>query len=830
MPSASSGRLAVILVVLAVPLAAWQALPLPEWHVPHYLAWHSALETVSVTVSAMIAAVALMRAPGDTERQQALGFGFAVVGLLDLIHLLSFPGLPAFLTPNTTHKTIVFWLGARFTVAITLLALLWPWLARRFALPALLWCAVVIAAGFDIVLHPAFYLEGGLTAAKIAFEWGVMLIYFALGAYFWRHRPDLGIDARSLAQGLLVLGAGELFFRLYREVSGVANLIGHVYKLAGEAWFFRAIVVARFSHPYELLARESAAHEAEALRYRTLFEGAPEGVLVVDRQGRIVAANAAAHRLFAAAPGTLTGAPLADLLPPDVRERHTALLAGYFAAPRVRPMAEGRDLQAQRLDGSRFYADIALAPIEVDGVIHALAFLRDVSERVGDQQRLRFLAHYDALTGLPKRSLLIETLSQRLAEGKRGAVACINLDGLARINHVFGHAVGDRLIQSAARRLREAIGPEEFLARLEGDEFVLLLPESQSVETRLQTLIDLLSVGFALPPSLTLSVSATAGYVRHPEDGIAAELLLQYAELAMFQAKRSFRRGVALFDHAAPAKSARFVAIAGRLHEALAAHEFRIVLQPRVRADGGVGGFEALLRWRSKEGEISPADFIPVAEETGFIAELGAFALEEACRVAADWRAKGLGFGNIAVNLAPRQVASPTLLAEISQVLRRHGTPAAAIEFEVTESTAMDEEHWIVGRLRELAAAGFKIALDDFGTGHSSLARLSMLPVGRLKIDIAFVRRIGTREGEGVIRAILALARSLGLATVAEGVETAKQKAWLLAQGCDEIQGYLESPPLEISAAEAWLRAQTGADQPSRQPQDRPSADSRPAT
>lgn len=801
------GRGAVALALAAAPLLAWQALPIPEWRVPHFLAWHSLLETVSIAVSLMIATAALMRAPGDSERQAALGIGFAVVAALDLMHLLSYAGLPDFLTPNTPHKSIVFWLGARVVLAATLLALSWPWLARHFALWAALGCGVTAAFGFALLPLPPLYLDGRLTPLKIAVEGVVMVAYFALAAHYWRKRPRIGLDVGLLAQGLLVLGAGEAFFTLYREVSGTANLIGHLYKFAGEVWFYRALVVARFSHPYRLLAQAAQAHEQEADRYRTLFEVAPEGLLVVGRDGVIRAANTAAHALFAAPANSLPGRPLADLLPPESRERHAALLAAYFAAPRARPMAEGHELQAQRCDGSRFYADITLAPIEIDGVRFALAFVRDVSEKVKSQQQLRFIAHYDPLTGLPKRSLLIETLARRIAEGQKGVVACIDLDGLARINHVFGHAVGDRLIQAVANRLRAAVLDGEFLARFEGDEFVLLLPADEDAEKRLQRLIDLLAVEYALPPSMMLSLSATAGYARFPEDGDAAEALLQYAEMAMYQAKRSLRRGVALFDHAAPRKSARFLDLASRLREALAAQQFRIVLQPRLAADDQVGGFEALLRWQAVEGAISPAEFIPVAEETGFIGELGAFAFAEACRVAAAWRDKGLPFANIAVNLSPRQLANPTLVAEILAVAKRYDLPPATIEFEVTESTAMGEERWIGERLAELAAAGFSIALDDFGTGYSSLARLTALPVQVLKIDIAFVRRIGSPEGEGVIRAILALARSLKLATIAEGVETPAQKAWLLAHGCDQIQGYLESPPLEIEAAERWLAA-----------------------
>lgn len=808
MPYPRYVRMARLLVAVALPLLLWQALLGEAWQIPFYPAVHTLLEVISVASLLLIAVAALV--PGERPQPllPCLGAGFLTVALLDLFHLLSFPGLPDLFTTNSVHKSIVFWLGARYAVAFTLGFALTP--RYRLFVPGffLVWVIAVSLGGWAREgILPPFYDSGGLTPFKIGLEWGVTACYLTLAGFLWRLSESLPVDGRCLAMGLLVLATGELFFTQYVQVSGIANLLGHYYKIAGEAFFFYGIVVARFIGPYRELAAEMARHEETARRYRALFEEAPEGVLVVTADsGTIVAANPAAEALFRAESGGLTGLAVEELIPPETRTIHAGYRQSYQENLRRRPMGMGLDLEALRRDGSRFYADIALTPVELEGRVHILVFVRDVSQQVEDRRRLTQLVYCDDLTDLPNRRGLREALAERVASGNAGVVLCFDLDGLARINHVFGHAKGDQVLAKVAGRLRSALHPGEYLARFQGDEFVLLLPRSAALEARIRDLLGVLDQPVELPPDFKLRVAATGGYARYPEDASDPETLLRYAELAMFSAKRRQRRGVAVFNASVTVRTARWLALASRLAEALAAGEFFLVFQPRVQlAAGKLAGFEVLLRWRGKDGPVSPAEFIPVAEETGFILELGQWALEEACRVFQVWIEAGLDPGRLAVNLSLRQLADLDFLPGLERILVVTGLPRHRLEFEVTESAAMEEAEWILPLLQALHQAGITLALDDFGTGYSSLARLQSLPVSVLKIDLTFIRRLDTRDGEAIVRTILALAKSLGLFTVAEGVETVAQREWLQAHGCTEIQGYLESPPLEVEAAWQYL-------------------------
>jgi diguanylate cyclase (GGDEF)-like protein/PAS domain S-box-containing protein len=821
MPYPRSIRIAWLLLALAVPLLLWPASRGEEWRIPSYHVLHTLLEVISVSTSLMVTVAALL--PGEHTRQlpPCLGTGFLAVALLDLFHLLSFPGLPDFFTVNTVHKTIVFWLGARYAVVFALGLALAP--RHRLLAPGffLLWVSAVSFAGWAPEgTLPPFYDAGGLTPLKIGLEWGVTACYLALAGFLWRESGTLPVDDRCLAMALLVLATGELFFTQYVQVSGVANLLGHLYKIAGEAFFFYATVVARFVAPYRELASEKFRHEETARRYRALFEEAPEGVLVVAADsGTIVAANTAAEALFRAGSGGLMGLAVEELIPPETRTAHVGYRHSYPENPQWRALGAGPDREGLRRDGSRFYADIALAPLELEGRAHTLVFVRDVSQQVEDRRRLTQLVYFDDLTGLPNRRSLCAALAERVAAGGAGIVLCFDLDGLARINHVFGHAKGDQVLVSVAERLGRVLCPEEYLARFQGDEFVLLLPRSTAFEARVRDLLETLDWPVELLPDLRLWVAATGGYARYPEDASDPETLLRYAELAMFSAKRRQRRGVEGFDASVPVRTARWLTLASRLSEALAAGEFFLAFQPRVQlVTGRVAGFEALLRWRGKDGTVSPTEFIPVAEETGFILELGQWVLQEACRVFHSWIEAGLEPGRLAVNLSLRQLADPEFLRRLEWILAATGLPPRRLELEVTESAAMEEAGWILPHLQALYRTGITLALDDFGTGYSSLARLQSLPVSVLKIDVTFTRRLGTRDGEAIVRTILALAKSLGLFTVAEGVETVAQRGWLEAHGCTEMQGYLESPPLEAEAARRYLERRWLSPKPAAPP------------
>ncbi|MFC3530959.1 EAL domain-containing protein [Vogesella facilis] len=806
-------QLAAMLCALISGLLLLQ-LVFPGWlRVPDYAALHTLLELLSITMSLLVAVMSWFKT--DSSRQlRVLAIGFMVVAVLDSLHAVSYPVLPGFLGPNTPHKAIVLWLGARSAVALAMLCMLLPERQQRSAAPLLLVYGLlfaVLGVGYHAALPPLYVPGLGLTPLKVALEWLLVAGYLLLA---WRiQRAGLSIPAGPwLAAGLLVLAFGELFFCSYRLVDDLANGLGHVFKVIGQAFFLRGVIETRLLLPYQQLTAEKAAHEDALGRLNALVAGAPLGILVVDGGGLISSSNHAAENMFRAAPGTLDGLTVDELVGHDLRAAHLRHRVAYHAAPQVRRMSERQGLQALRRDGSRFYVNVALAPLQWGGRQHTLAFVSDVSAEVRQNLQLQWLADHDELTTLPNRRATLERLAAALRQPGHGALLVLNIDALGRINQVFGHRVGDEVLVASSRRLQGLLLPGEQITRLQGDSFAVIMCGEVPVEARAAVLLAAFSLPFQLSGEVRLQASATAGYSRFPDDSQQPDLLLQYAELAMAAAKRSGQHGVRAFNAAQPAQSRRWLELASQLAAGLQQDEFFLVYQPRIALDGGqVAGFEVLLRWQPAAGSISPGEFIPVAEETGFILELGRWVFERALAQLAQWQRAGVAVGRMAINLSTRQLSDAGLQDFLLQSCARHGISPAQLELEITETAAMENLEWALPVLQRLRALGAYIALDDFGTGYSSLAYLQQLPVSVLKIDVAFVRNLDREEGRAVARTIITLAQNLGCNTVAEGVETEAQRGWLLANHCDEMQGFLEARPLPAAAVAPYLQRKRDA-------------------
>ena len=810
--SGRSYRVAAVLCVLVVLVIVAQALHGTELRVPYFNALHVMVEQLSIAMSLLIALMAWFRTEGSS-RHRVFAVGFLVAAVLDMLHVASYAGMPALITANDPHKAIVFWLAARFTIVLSVLATLVPVQQQRIATLGLLAYDIgVTVIGLLIPNRlPAFYVSGeGLTPLKVVLEWCITLSYFALAMYVARRR-DHSLPNDKMAAGLLVLAIGELLFTQYREVDGLGNAAGHVAKIAGQVFLLLAVIEARLLRPYRQLDRAQHEHTAALERMNALFAGAPLGILVTDLSGRIVRSNRTAEELFRATPGQLTGLAIDALVPSELRHRHPGHREQYQQAARNITMSARPELEAQRLDGSRFYVSVALAPLEWDGKAHTLAFISDVSVQVAQVHKLKWLTQHDELTKLPNRCAIEQVLARQL-DGGHGAVVALGLDALKRVNQVFGHEIGDKLLTAVGARIHAAMRPGEVLARLQGDTFVVILPGEHDGLVRARELLTAFQAPFSLTDDVVLHASATGGYVSYPDDGREPAQLLQNAELAMAAAKRTQRRGIAGFDAAQPMRAKRWLELASRLEDAKADGQFHLLYQPRVRlTDGTVAGFEALCRWHDGQHHISPVEFIPVAEETGYIVELGRWIADTALAQAGEWQRSGFAFGRIAINLSPRQLADGGLIAFLRDSLQRHGLAPSQLELEITETAAMENLDWALPQIRALAELGICIALDDFGTGYSSLSYLQSLPLSVLKIDAAFVRQLHSETGQSVARTVIALARSLGYSAVAEGVETEAQKAWLRAQGCDEMQGYLEARPLSVEQTQHYLQQRSAA-------------------
>jgi diguanylate cyclase (GGDEF)-like protein len=374
------------------------------------------------------------------------------------------------------------------------------------------------------------------------------------------------------------------------------------------------------------------------------------------------------------------------------------------------------------------------------------------------------------------------------------------MDHFKKINDTLGHQVGDKLLIQVARRLEISVRESDIVARLGGDEFIVVL-------TNLETAQDVISVGAKILDTLgqpypidsqILHTTPSIGISMFPEDGGDSETLFKHADTAMYHAKSSGRNQLQFFAAEMTAVATQRMELEHDLRATLADGGLQLHYQPQVDAQSGrICGFEALARWQHpQKGWISPMQFIPIAEESGLIETLGSWVLDQACRQLAEWQTAGIHDIRMAVNLSAHQLRSPTIVDQVSQCLKVHDLPAHALELEVTESVAMSNPELAIEQLRALRKLGVHIAIDDFGTGYSSLAYLKLLPIQTLKLDKSFVRDIETDANDATIsKATLALAHSLGLKVVAEGVETVAQRDFLVTHGCDILQGYLFGRP-----------------------------------
>jgi diguanylate cyclase (GGDEF)-like protein/PAS domain S-box-containing protein len=438
---------------------------------------------------------------------------------------------------------------------------------------------------------------------------------------------------------------------------------------------------------------------------------------------------------------------------------------------------------------------------------------REITERKRVEQALTRLTHYESLTGLPNRSLLTDRLNHAIARADRSgtllAVMILDLDNFKEINDALGQAVGDQVLTEAARRLQSCLRSSDTLARLGDDEFAVLLEgvaDYDEVAHVAQRLLGAVAER-AEVAGHELYLSASVGLAVYPIDDQDADALLRNAHLAMHHAKREGRNNYQRFSQDMAARSERHAELKIRLRRALERREFMLHYQPVVElGERRVTCAEALIRWRDRERMVSPAEFIPIAEESGLIVPIGLWVLHEACSQCRRWLELGHADMRVAVNLSPRQFRQRDIVRAIEAILLDTRLPARALELEITETTIMHSTAHTIGSLHELTALGVRISVDDFGTGYSSLAYLHRFPVHKLKIDQSFVRDIGAdRADTALVGTMVALAKQLKLVSVAEGVESAAQLAFLLEAGCDSVQGYLFSPPLEADALSPLL-------------------------
>jgi diguanylate cyclase (GGDEF)-like protein/PAS domain S-box-containing protein len=535
--------------------------------------------------------------------------------------------------------------------------------------------------------------------------------------------------------------------------------------------------------------RDHRRSALEVDRMRDLANASVEGLLVCDGEV-IVSVNTSFAVLTGLSTANLVGAGLERCFPDQVAR--TKLLSGSNQTV---------ETDLLHLDGSMTPVELILRQIVFAGRPHHVVAVRDLQARKDAEQHIYFLAHHDALTSLPNRSHFNARIDQEIAAltpGKSLAVLCLDLDRFKEVNDLFGHTAGDKVLQAVASRVTAVLGERQMMARLGGDEFAILMPDANpAAASRLaETILEALRASGDAPET---DIATSIGIALCPDDAADRQSLLIHADTALYRAKTEGRNTYRFFEARMGAEVRERRMLEHDLRHAIMRDQLRLVYQPQKEIQSGkVVGFEALIRWKHPiRGEISPAVFIPIAEETGAILQIGDWVLKTACREAATWKQPL----KIAVNVSAVQLYNAKFVQELHQMLLETGLPPGRLEIEITETALVRDFNRALTMLRQIKALGIRIAMDDFGTGYSSLSNLRAFPFDRIKIDGSFIKSVNSNgQAATIVRAVLGLGRGLGLPVLAEGVETDAELQFLQDELCDEVQGYLLGRPAAIGS------------------------------
>jgi diguanylate cyclase (GGDEF)-like protein/PAS domain S-box-containing protein len=607
--------------------------------------------------------------------------------------------------------------------------------------------------------------------------------------------------ARSQPQGTPV---GEWLHRKKDGTEFWVEIAGHAVEFNGHS--------ARMVIAQDITQRREA--DARQRLIAQVFELSQEGIFITDAQHRFVSVNRAFTQF--------TGYSLADLQGRDstiFRSDHHD--KDFYKAMYARIDQDGRwegEIWSPRKTGELFPAWFTFSAIQDENgrVSQFLGIFTEISHHKDAEERIQRLVNYDGLTNLPNRALLSDRAQVALATARKthGHVVAmqLNVDHFKNINELFGHDAGDTVLAELAKRLVGSLKPNDTVSRLGGDDFIILLPATSAMAAGHVALRLLAAVGAPLHMGTqVLRVTASIGVAEFPDNGQTWVQLSQAAETAVNQAKRDGRNTVSHFSPAVHLQLQQALAVEKDLQLAVERQQLVVHYQPQVHAHTQrVVGVEALVRWQHPEwGLVPPGRFIGVAEKAGLIRGIGDWVLQQALTDVAAWQAAGLPVVPVAVNLSMAQFRHEGLLDTVTQALSRSGLPAGMLELELTESVAMEDSEFTIATINRLKHLGVLLSIDDFGTGYSSLSYLKRFAVDKLKIDKSFVDGLNQDpEDEAIVTAVIQLAKSLGLKTIAEGVETSDQALFLRARGCDEFQGYLFSRP--VPAAELAKLLGTG--------------------
>jgi diguanylate cyclase (GGDEF)-like protein/PAS domain S-box-containing protein len=597
------------------------------------------------------------------------------------------------------------------------------------------------------------------------------------------------------------------------ESAKLSEPYGYILKPFSERELRTVIEMALYKYAAEVKQRGLTEHLA------AIVENMLDGLITIDQRGRVESFNKAAATIFGYSAAEVIGQNVSMLMPESQRSEHDGYLQAFQHKGDGSLIKASREVEGRRRDGSQFPMSLLVSQTSRQGQVIYIGLVRDISQQRRDIEAIHHLAFYDPLTQLPNRRLLLDRLQQAMHASERsglhGALMFLDLDNFKQLNDSQGHVVGDELLQQVALRLQTCVRAGDSVARLGGDEFVVLLEalshdehdSAAQAELLANKILRALGQPYELREAWHNS-TPSIGVVVFMQGHESLEELLKTADLAMYQAKAAGRNTVRFYDPVMQAAAAERIELAQAMRLGLQLNEF--ILHYQIQVDGaGVGvGVEALVRWRNPQrGMVSPADFIPLAEESGVILPLGQWVLETACRQLQQWAEDPLtARWSMAVNVSASQFAQTDFVACVAAALGKTGADPGLLKLELTESMLVSDVEDIILKMQQIKALGLSFSLDDFGTGYSSLSFLKLLPLDQLKIDQSFVRNLLTDPDDAVIATtIIALGRNLGLKVIAEGVETAEQRDFLISVGCDAFQGYYFGRPMQANEVLAQL-------------------------
>lgn len=824
-----------------------------------------------------------LRSRDDAGYLPLLGGAFLAVALIDVMHTLSYVGMPAFISPNSVEKAINFWLAGRLIAIGSLLAMaLLMTRTPRKKSEVYIWAstlagiAVSLLVLYIVIWHgnllPRTFIAGeGLTSFKIASEYLLVVISLIAAARFaWlafdRHDATFG----WLGGAALAFALAELFFTLYSSVTDLMNLMGHAFKTFGCMAIYAAFFIRRGHQPWwsirsrlnllipllagifgiEYLIMVSMPYliptginplieamidasamaiiasgvilllvdrfQARAMRAEYALDHTNDGYCVINEQGAFVDANVSFCRMFGYLQERILNMDIFAFEPPSLPEEKR------IDIPRIIQLGHA-SYQTQLRDRDGNIIDFDVSATHLPAVNSIVLFLQDITTLKHFEQQIDVLSSHDQLTQLPNRQLFLEHLTAAMSNSARnnqyGAVLVINLDNFKQLNHAKGNVVGDEFLIATAKQLGNCVGPVNTVARIGGDEFAIVLEnlgESASLAlSGSQEMVEKLRRAIAAPAWLgsqgevAYQGSACIGITLFFDHREVPEILLQQAAIAMHQAKEKSYNSFRFFSGEMRKVATDHIELTEALRIAINKELLELYYQPQVDRNGRIFSAEVLLRWQHPvKGFVSPAHFIPLAEETGLIKPLGRWVIREACRQLKVWQEEtGNGEFSLSVNVSSAQFGAPNFIAEVRDMIDGSGIAAGTLKLELTESMLVENVEGVVKLMQELDRSGIRFSLDDFGTGYSMLSYLTALPLDELKIDQSFVRDIGTDPNHvAVVRTIINMGHALGLHIIAEGVEREDELAVLEQNGCHAYQGYLFSRPLPADAFIELLR------------------------